>query len=58
MTPRERILRTLRGEPLDRIARGEFLIADEFASAFSIGVAGDALEYVVTQLNLDRKSVV
>lgn len=57
MTPRERILRTLRGEPLDRIARGEFFIADEFARAFSIGAAGDALEYVVTQLDLDLVSI-
>jgi len=31
---RERVLKTLRGERTDRIARGEFFIADEFVRAF------------------------
>lgn len=57
MTHRERILKTLRGEPTDRLARGEFFIADEFARAFSADSAVDALEQVVVQLDLDCVSI-
>ena len=57
MTHRERVFKTLRGEPLDRIARGEFFIADEFARAFSVGSDIDAQEQVIEQLDLDLVSI-
>jgi len=57
MTHRERIYKTLRGEPLDRIARGEFFIADEFARAFSVDSDNDALEQIIEQLDLDLVSI-
>ena len=57
MTHRERVFKTLRGEPIDRIARGEFFIADEFARVFSAGSDTDALEQVVEQLDLDLVSI-
>jgi uroporphyrinogen decarboxylase len=57
MTHRERVFKTLRGEPLDRIARGEFFIADEFARAFSVGSDTDAQEQVIAQLDLDLVSI-
>ena len=57
MTHRERVYQTLRGEPLDRIARGEFFIADEFARAFSVGADTEALDRVVEQLDLDLVSI-
>jgi uroporphyrinogen decarboxylase len=53
MIHRERILKTLRGEPTDRLARGELFIADEFARALTGGAAGDAHARVVEQLDLD-----
>ncbi len=34
MSHRERVLKALRGEAANRIARGEFFIADEFVSTF------------------------
>ncbi len=60
MSHRERIARTLRGEQPDRMTRGEFFIAAEFARAF-LAVEGD-LEFrhyqtVVEQLDLDIASV-
>jgi uroporphyrinogen decarboxylase len=55
-THRERILQTLRGDPTERIARGEFFIADEFARAF-LHFDGDVefqhRKAVVEQLDLD-----
>lgn len=54
MTPRERILKTLRGEPTDRLARGELFIADEFIRAFS---PAHTLEQVITELDLDLVSI-
>ncbi len=57
MIHRERILKTLRGEPTDRLARGELFIADEFARAFSGGAEGDAVERVIEQLDLDLVSI-
>lgn len=57
MTHRDRILKTLRGEPTDRYARGELFIADEFARAFCADATDDALAQVVTQLDLDLVSI-
>lgn len=54
MTPRERILNTLRGAPTDRLARGEFFIADEFLRAFP---PPHTLEHVITELDLDLVSI-
>ena len=56
MTYRERVIQTLRGETPDRLARGEFFIADEFVRAF-LHLDGD-VEFqhrraVVEQLDLD-----
>lgn len=60
MAHRERILRTLRGEPADRIPRGEFFIADKFVRAF-LAVDGDVEfrhhQAVVERLDLDIASV-
>lgn len=59
-THRERVLKTLRGDPTDRIPRGEFFIADEFVRAFR-AVDGDIQfrhhQAVVKQLDLDIASV-
>ncbi len=60
ITHRERVLQTLRGEPADRVPRGELFIADEFARAF-LAVDGE-IEFrhqqaVVGQLDLDIASV-
>jgi uroporphyrinogen decarboxylase len=57
MTHRERVYQTLRGEPLDRLARGELFIADEFARAFSVGSDLDAHDRVIEQLDLDLVSI-
>lgn len=62
MTHRERIVRTLRGEPVDRIARGEFFLADEFVRAFlqlpdDIPVSHDQRASVIEQLDLDIAAV-
>ncbi len=57
MTHRERVYQTLRGEPLDRLARGELFIADEFARAFSAGSDIDAQDQVIEQLDLDLVSI-
>lgn len=54
MTPRERILNTLRGAPTDRLARGELFIADEFLRAFP---PPHTLEHVVAELDLDLVSI-
>ncbi len=59
---RERVIRALRGEPTDRIPRGEFFIADEFVRAFLSLDAGTEIVHehraaVVEQLNLDIASV-
>jgi uroporphyrinogen decarboxylase len=61
MIHRERVLRTLRGEPTDRIPRGEFFASDEFVRAF-LNVPGLELkaphyQAVVEQLDLDIASV-
>ncbi len=55
LSHRKRILKTLRGEPTDRIPRGEFFIADEFVRAFlSLPEVGfDQQHAVVAQLDLD-----
>ncbi len=58
MTGRERITRTLRGEPTARLARGEFFIADDFTRAFLSLDAGAPITWehsraVVAQLDLD-----
>jgi uroporphyrinogen decarboxylase len=54
MTPRERILNTLRGAPTDRLARGELFIADEFIRAFP---PPHTLEHVIHALDLDLVSI-
>jgi uroporphyrinogen decarboxylase len=61
MIHRERILRTLRGEPTDRIPRGEFYASNEFVHAF-LNEAGVEIQFqdyqaVVEQLDLDIASV-
>lgn len=58
MTHRERIVRTLRGDPVDRIARGEFFLADEFVRAFlhlpdDTPISHDQRASVFEQLDLD-----
>ena len=59
---RDRILQTLRGEPTDRIARGEFFIADDFVRAF-LALAAEAIVThdqrvaVIEQLDLDLAAV-
>lgn len=63
LSHRERVIKALRGERADRIPRGEFFIADEFARSFrSEGNAGNGIEFsnhrrVVEQLDLDVASV-
>lgn len=54
MNPRERIRRTLRGEPTDRLACGELFVADEFIRAFS---PARTLERIVEELDLDIVSI-
>jgi uroporphyrinogen decarboxylase len=61
MIHRERVLRNLRGEPTDRIPRGEFYSSDEFIRAF-LGAPGLKVQpshylAVVEQLDLDIASV-
>jgi len=62
MTHRERVSKTLRGEPVDRLARGEFFLADEFVRAF-LSLADDApvahaqRAAVIEQLDLDIATV-
>jgi uroporphyrinogen decarboxylase len=61
MIHRERVLHALRGEPTDRIPRGEFYTSDEFVHAFlnQEGVSLQPQDYqaVVEQLDLDIASV-
>ena len=62
MNHRERVLNTLRGEATDRIARGEFFIADEFVREFLHVPANAPIEFehhrsVVAHLDLDLASV-
>jgi len=58
MNGRERITRTLRGQPVDRLARGDFFIADDFTRAF-LGLAAAApvawthQRNAIAQLDLD-----
>ncbi|MDE3090110.1 MAG: hypothetical protein KGJ80_12075 [Chloroflexota bacterium] len=60
LSHRERVAQTLRGDATDRIARGEFFIADEFVQAF-LHLNGDVefrhRQAVVEQLDLDIASV-
>jgi len=58
LTHRERIIKTWRGETTDRIARGEFFLADEFVRAFlsldvTVAVTHDQRAAVIEQLDLD-----
>lgn len=60
LSHRERVARTLRGEPTDRIPRGEFFIADEFVHAFlavDSGIEFHHHQAIVEQLDLDIASV-
>lgn len=62
MTHRERVIATLKGKPTDRIARGEFFIADEFVRAFLSLDADAHVTYadralVIDQLDLDIAAV-
>lgn len=62
MNHRERVLNTLRGEATDRVARGEFFIADEFVREFLRLPADAPIEFqhhaaIVAQLDLDIASV-
>ena len=62
MTHRERVIKTLRGESVDRLARGEFFLADEFVRAFlsladSAPVAHAQRAAVIEQLDLDIATV-
>jgi len=62
MNHRERVIKTLNGEPIDRMARGEFFIAEEFVRAF-LSLPNDALithderAAVVDQLDGDIAAV-
>lgn len=58
MTHRERVWKTLRGETTDRIARGEFFLADEFVRAFLSLDANDEITHdhraaIIQELDLD-----
>jgi uroporphyrinogen decarboxylase len=58
MQHRERIFKTLNGEPIDRIARGEFFIADEFVRAFlsldnDTPILYEHRAQIIEQLDLD-----
>ncbi|MBI5302156.1 MAG: hypothetical protein HY868_08470 [Chloroflexi bacterium] len=58
MNGRERITRALRGELTDRLARGEFFIADDFTRAFrtldaDAPIAWEQQRAVIAQLDLD-----
>ncbi|MBI5030977.1 MAG: hypothetical protein HZB51_10650 [Chloroflexi bacterium] len=62
MNHRERIIKTLNGEPIDRIARGEFFLAEEFVRAFlsldaQVPVMHDERAAVVEQLDFDMAAV-
>ncbi len=62
MRGRERVTQTLRGEATDRMARGEFFIADEFVRAFSsldadAEIAPAQRARVIEELALDIASV-
>ncbi len=62
MSHRERVLKTLRGEKTDRIARGEFFIADEFVRAFLALDAEDVVAHehrvdLIEQLDADIAAV-
>ena len=61
MIHRERVLKTLRGEPTDRAPCGEFFVSDEFVRAFlndaEIKVQPQHHQAIVEQLDLDIASV-
>lgn len=62
LTHRDRVIQTLRGEPTDRIARGEFFIADDFVREFlsltaDTLIAHDHRATVIEQLDLDIAAV-
>lgn len=62
MTHRERVFKTLRGEPIDGNARGEFFLAEEFVRAFlsldaDVLVTHDQRVQVVEQLDFDIAAV-
>ncbi len=59
MNPRERIAQTLRGAPVDRVARGEFFIADEFARAScpAAETLFEAQRQIIEQFDLDVAAV-
>lgn len=61
-THRERIIKTLKGDKLDRVARGEFFIADEFVREFLLladdeKISHDHRASIVEQLDLDIAAV-
>ena len=60
MSHRDRVFKTMRGEPADRIPRGEFYASDEFVSAFlnlQAEVQPRDYQAVVEQLDLDIASI-
>ncbi len=62
MSHRDRVIHTLRGEPVDRIARGEFFLADEFVRAFlsladDTPIGHDQRAVIIEQLDLDIAAV-
>jgi uroporphyrinogen decarboxylase len=62
MNHRERVFKTLRSEPVDRIARGEFFIADDFVRDFFALREDAPIEFehhreIITQLDLDLACV-
>ncbi len=62
MNHRQRVLHTLTDQPIDRVARGEFFIADEFVRAFLSRPAAAAIDHadravVIEQLDLDIAAV-
>jgi uroporphyrinogen decarboxylase len=62
MTHRERVLKICSSETTDRIARGEFFIADEFVRAFlslddNVAATHDHRAAVVEELDFDMASV-
>lgn len=61
-THRERIIKTLNGESIDRVAHGEFFIADEFVREFfsladNEKISHDHRASIVEQLDLDIAAV-
>lgn len=62
MNHRERIIKTLNGEPIDRTAHGEFFIADEFVREFLSLVDYEKISHnhrasIIEQLDLDLAAV-